>query len=117
MSGSETVGGLAILKLYGAKAIGGVIAVALGFAVLWPKTRNEGVARIGCSIAGSMLGGETLLQIVHNLISWYPKGTEAAMLIYVATGLPAWWVLGAFVLWFDTRKSKDIQQMIKDAKS
>jgi hypothetical protein len=115
--GSETLGGIALVKLYGIKVIAGFIAVILGFAVLWPKTAKEGVLRIGCTVAGSMLGGETALQIVYNLIAWYPKGDEAKMLIYVAVGLPAWWIIGGFVFWFDKRKDKDLQEMIRDVKS
>jgi hypothetical protein len=117
MSGSETAGGLALVKLYGIKAIAGVIAVAAGFMVLWPKSKREGIVRIASTIGGSMLGGETVLQVAYSFLPWYPKGQEAAMLIYVATGLPAWWVLGGFILWFENRKSKDLQEMVKDVKS
>lgn len=98
------------------KVIAGFIAVILGFAVLWPKSAQEGVLRIGCTVAGSMLGGEAVLQSVYNLVAWYPRGDEAKMLVYVATGLPAWWILGGIILWFEKRKGKDIQELIQDVK-
>jgi hypothetical protein len=30
-------------------------------------------------------------------------------------GLPAWWLLGALILWFDRRRSKDIGEIAHDA--
>ena len=33
----------------------------------------------------------------------------------VAAGLPAWWVLGACVRWFDKRRGKDIGELAVDA--
>ena len=117
MSGPETAGGLALVKIYGIKVIAGAIAVAAGFMILWPQSKREAMVRIASTIGGSMLGGEALLQIVYNFLPWYPKGQEAAMLIYVMTGLPAWWILGGFVLWFNKRKDKDLQEMVKDVKS
>ena len=43
------------------EALAGALATALMFAVLWPKTAREGVARIACTISGSMLAGAPLL--------------------------------------------------------
>jgi hypothetical protein len=33
----------------------------------------------------------------------------------VLAGLPAWWILGALLLWFDRRRSKDIAEIAQDA--
>ena len=35
--------------------------------------------------------------------------------LMVAAGLPAWWVLGACVRWFDKRRGKDIGELAADA--
>jgi hypothetical protein len=33
----------------------------------------------------------------------------------VLAGLPAWWILGALLLWFERRRSKDIAEIAQDA--
>ena len=35
--------------------------------------------------------------------------------LMVLAGLPAWWILGAIVRWFDSRKDKDIGQLAVEA--
>ena len=35
--------------------------------------------------------------------------------IMVVAGLPAWWVLGAVVLWLERRRGKDIGELVQDA--
>jgi hypothetical protein len=49
-------------------------------------------------------------------------GLEPAMgLLFVAApvmvlaGLPAWWILGAVMRWFDKRRDKDIAELAHDA--
>lgn len=109
---STAAGASALLHAYGAKAIAGAIAVGIGFALMWPKTRREGVARIICTIAGSALGGRPLLAAVQHWLPWYPADGE--MLVFVAAGLPAWWVMGACVLWLQRRKHKDAGELIDE---
>lgn len=33
----------------------------------------------------------------------------------VMSGLPAWWIIGAVVLWLDKRRGKDIGELAHDA--
>jgi hypothetical protein len=33
----------------------------------------------------------------------------------VLAGLPAWWIVGAVLLWFERRSSKDIAEIAHDA--
>lgn len=108
--------GVYLLKVYGLKLMAGTLAAALMFAVLWPRTAREGVSRIACTLAGSMLGGEPLLAIVRTSLAWWPEGQEAAMLVYVGAGLPAWWVLGAIARWLDKRRDRDIAELAADAR-
>lgn len=107
--------GVALAKSQAVTFLAGAIAAGLMFAVLWPRTAREGVSRIACTIAGSMLGGEPLLAYVHATFAWYPHEVKAAMLVYVISGLPAWWLLGGFARWFDKRRRQDIGQMAQDA--
>lgn len=97
------------------KLLAGAVAAGLLSAVLWPRTAREGISRITCTIAGSMLGGKPLLALVTTHVAWYPAGEESAMLVYVCAGLPAWWVIGGVARWFDKRRGKDIAQTAKDA--
>lgn len=116
----ETSGGAgvsALIKIYGIKIIAGVLAVAISFAFLWPKTAKEGVVRIGATIGGSILGGAVLAQWVYSMFAWWPRDVEAAMVIYVAAGLPAWWVLGFIFKWLHNRQDKDAAEIIKEIKS
>lgn len=95
--------------------VAGAIAAGLMFAVLWPRTAREGVSRIACTIAGSMLAGKPLLAFVHAHAAWYPVADEANMLVFVGAGLPAWWLLGGFARWFDRRRKRDLGEMFNDA--
>ena len=113
---SGSAGVTALVKIYGFKVIAGFLAVVISFAFFWPKTAKEGVIRIGCTIAGSVLGGATLAQWVYSMFAWWPRDTEAAMLIYVAAGLPAWWILGFIFKWLQNQRDKDAAEVIKDWK-
>ena len=104
----------ALIKIYGLKLIGGVLAVAISFAFLWPKTAKEGVVRIGATIGVSILCGSILAQWVYSFFPWWPRDVEAAMIIYVAAGLPAWWVLGFIFKWLHTRQDKDAAEIIRE---
>lgn len=105
-----------LIKAYGIKVLAGALAAGLMFAVLWPRTAREGVARIACTIAGSMLAGEPALALVRSSAAWYPQGLQSDMLVFVAAGLPAWWLLGAVARWLDKRRDKDIGELASDAR-
>ena len=109
-------GGAWLIKMYGLKLIAGAIAVAISFAFLWPKSAKEGVVRIACTMGGSMLFGEAAQSFVHSQLAWWPRTHESSMIIFVAAGLPAWWLLGAVFRWLDKRKEKDIGELYQDAK-
>ncbi|WP_257638215.1 hypothetical protein [Janthinobacterium sp. UMAB-56] len=83
------------------------------------------------TIISSILLGPALVVAVR---SWWPSlfenAKEVAVLydsepalgflfiaapLMVAAGLPAWWVLGATVRWFDKRRDKDIGELARDA--
>lgn len=124
--------GSAIAKYFGLQLGAGAVAAALGFLVLWPKTAREGFARLVSTIISSMIFGPVLVAFAH---SRYPDIFASARALAVATGispqfglfyagapflviagLPAWWVLGGLVRWFDRRHNKDIAEMVADAR-
>lgn len=127
----ETAGGAAAIKFFGVTVVAGVLAATLGFMFMWPKTMREAFVRFFCAIASSFFFGPMLAMGAH---SWWPGlftsarefGTQyagdpllgvlvAAAPFFVMAALPAWWVLGALVLWLDRRRGKDLAEMATDA--
>lgn len=109
----------------------GVAAAALTFLFTWPRTRREALVRFACSICTAALLGPLLLVALH---SWWPTLFDSARVlavlygapamlgvvavacpILVLAGLPAWWGLGAVVLWLERRRGKDIGELVHDA--
>jgi len=131
-SAAGVAAGSAIAKYFGLQLGAGAVAAALGFLVLWPKTAREGFARLASSIIASIVFGPPLVAFVY---SRYPDVFTSARalaeasgvkpefgLLYagapllVIAGLPAWWVLGAVLRWFDKRRDKDIAEIVQDAR-
>jgi uncharacterized membrane protein YkvI len=125
--------GTALLKIFGVPVLTGAIATALGYLFLWPRTRKEAFVRFLVTIITSIVLGPVVVVMVR---SWWPALFESAKDIaglygadpalgflfiaaplMVMVGLPAWWVLGAFVRWFDKRREKDIAELVVDAAS
>lgn len=129
---SSAAGGITAWK-FGAALLGiGVVASAIGFVVLWPRTLKEGVSRIAATILGSMVFGPAAAVAAFNR---FPELFQAAVLLaeklgldpiygwisaaapwMVMAGLPVWWVGGAFARWFDRRRDKDIAELAKDVR-
>ncbi|WP_454735350.1 hypothetical protein [Cupriavidus necator] len=131
-STSTVAGGTLLAKLVGWPIIIGAVTAALGMLVLWPKTMLEGFTRLVVTILSSSIIGPFFVFWLHG---WKPElfasakqiATEAGIdplyglllvsaPLLVMSGLPAWWVLGAIVRWFDKRKGQDIGELIHDAK-
>ncbi len=130
-SGGAVAGG-ALLKYFGLQAaFSGAVAAALGFLVLWPTSKKEGFARLVVTILSSTMFGPVLVAVVHS--KWPDLFASAKVVaemnglepvlgvmfascpILVAAGLPAWWILGGVVRWFEKRRDKDVGEMIHDA--
>ncbi|MGN5479541.1 hypothetical protein ACTMU2_29405 [Cupriavidus basilensis] len=90
------------------------------------------IARLLCSVGTSIVFGPALVAFAH---SQYPTLLESAQSmavasgmsaqtgsvyaiapILVAAGLPAWWIIGAVLRWFDKRSNEDIGELIADAR-
>lgn len=128
---SSAVGGLAAWKLAGGILGIGVIASALGFLVLPPKSIREFAVRAVATMAGSAMVGPVLviaayvkypemfaagakLAAAWGYDPWAGHFMVAAPLLAMA-GLPFWWLLGAGVLWLDRRRGKDLGELARDA--
>jgi hypothetical protein len=128
---TTSAGASALIKIFGVPVLAGAAATALTFLFMWPRTRREAFVRLMATIATSGLLGPLLVIAVH---SWAPglftsaaavaalNGIDPALgMLFVAGpimvlgGLPAWWVLGAIVLWLERRRGKDIGELAHDA--
>ncbi|WP_039965246.1 hypothetical protein [Ectopseudomonas oleovorans] len=107
----------ALLKYFGLHIGAGALAATLGFLVLWPRSMREGFARLFCTIVASSVFGPVLVVQMHAarpelfasaeaVAALY--GLEPALgLLFVATpllviaGLPAWWLIGAALRFFE----------------
>lgn len=131
MAIETTAAGGALIKFFGIPVLAGAAATSLGFMIMWPKTKKEAFTRFFVSTLFSILFGPALVVAVR---SWWPTlfdsakdvaslyGSDPALgflfiaaPLMVAAGLPAWWVLGATVRWFDKRRDKDIGELARDA--
>jgi len=123
---------IALAKYFGTQLIIGVISTALAFIVLPPKTKIEFFGRMVCTLLASYLFGPILVAAVHG---WFPGLFDSAAavaalngqdtsfgVLYVSAplqviaGMPAWWIIGAFIRWFDRRNDKDIGGLFTDVR-
>jgi pheromone shutdown protein TraB len=119
------------LKLAAVPFAAGLAATGLGFLFLWPKSGREAAARFACTLLACTVAGPCLAVAAY---CWWPglfasAGAAAALAggpaelgvllvaapFLVLAGLPAWWILGALLLWFERRRSKDIAEIAHDA--
>ena len=128
---TSTAAGGALIKIFGVPVLAGAAATALAFMFMWPKTLKEAFFRLTCAIASSVFFGPVLV-----LAAWatWPKLFDGAIAaaraahmdplagvfvvaapFLLVAALPAWWVIGGVLLWFDRRKGKDIGEMAHDA--
>lgn len=111
---TTSLGVAALIKGYGLKVLAGILGAAIMYAVLWPRTAREGVARMALAIAGSTLWGDVALAMVRSYAEWWPPGHAGEMPVYAAAGAPAWWVLGMIARALDNRRGKDAVQVLDE---
>ena len=128
---TSTGAGIALVKYVGVQAIVSLSAVVLGFLVLRPKSAAEALVRIICTVIASFMFGPLLVSVVHSFWpSLFTSALEVSRLdgsntgilyitapLQIIAGLPAWWIVGAYVRWFDKRKDKDLGDLISDMRS
>lgn len=130
---TTSAGGIALVKLFGGTTAAASAAVTLGFLFMWPKSLREACLRIVCTLICSTCFGPFFVIAAH---AWWPTLFASAAtvardagappllgLLFVAApmlvlaGLPAWWVVGAFVRWFEKRREQDIGQLVAEARA
>jgi hypothetical protein len=128
---STSIHAAALVQILALPVAAGMAATALTFLFMWPRTRREALVRFTCSVCTAALLGPLLLAALH---SWWPTLFESARVVavlygapaalgvmavacpvLVLAGLPAWWVIGAIVLWLEHRRGKDIGELVHDA--
>ncbi len=108
----------ALVKWFGFHVSAGALAAAMGFLILWPRSIHEGFARLFITIVASSVFGPMLVVHIHSSRpEWFASArTVAEMynlepalgLLFVASpllvmaGLPAWWLIGALVRFFES---------------
>lgn len=130
---SSAAGGIAAWKLAGGILGIGVVASAMGFLVLLPKTAKEAAVRVVATMIGSAMFGPFLVAALYS--HWpevFASGTRLAVgmglepwlgLFIIGApliamgGLPFWWLLGAAVLWLEKRRGKDLGELAADARA
>lgn len=122
--GSTGLGGLAALKVAMAYGVPAALAAILGLLIMPPKTPREFTVRSISTVSCSFMFGPGLAAAV---IAWKPglmdamtwlahhgAGSDDALLakFYVLgpsmllAGLPAWWVLGAYMRWMSRMRDQ-----------
>lgn len=131
ISTSAASGG-AIFKLFGVPIVSAAAASALGFMVLWPKTPREAALRVLTTAVFSLVFGPVLVFMLHSQFpDLFASARQVATLagmhhevgllaiagpVMVVAGLPAWWILGAVVLWLERHKHRDIGELVDDVR-
>lgn len=121
--GISGAAGFALFKLYGAKAVFGMVGAALLYVVL-PPTNKDGSfnARefaIRLAVAGifSVMFGDMVADIINNtwLSAWVqPYKHKSAIDLMV--GAPGWWISRAVALALRKRENTDLVDVIKEVK-
>jgi len=133
--GSTGLGGWAALKVAAAFGVPAALAALIGMLLMPPKTPREFVARTTCTVVSSFLFGP-LLAIAA--ISWMPSlmgsahwvaartglGSEGLLAMFyvlgpcmLLAGLPAWWVLGAYMRWMATMRQKGLLEWVVEVRA
>jgi len=119
---AESAGGIAALvKLYGIKALFGMMGTALLYMVLPPRNADgsfnefEFAGRLACAGVFSCVFGDPVFAL---LVQHWPAMATAfgPKPVDLMVGAPAWWITRAVALWFQRRSDKDIAELTKDAK-
>lgn len=119
----ETSGafGVAAAKVIGLKAVLAMIGAAILYMVMPPErpdgsfSRSEFAARLAVAVFFSLLLGDWVVSVIHGLAPWLMAEKHPAP-FWVASGAPGWWVSRSAALWIYNRRSKDIGELVNDAR-
>jgi hypothetical protein len=124
--GTTGLGGLAALKVAMAYGVPAALAAMLGLLIMPPRSVREFTIRTISTVSCSFMFGPAL---AAGVIAWKPglmdamiwlsqhgAGSDDALLakFYVLgpsmllAGLPAWWVLGAYMRWMSRMRDQGV---------
>ena len=119
---SSSVTSFAAYKLAIAYGIPTVLATVIVMLLTQPKSTREWCVALISTVASSIYGGAFLVRYLGYHV-WLAEGESlpAGGLfvlggLYLLCGLPAWILIRAIFAWTETRKTKDIGELVKDAK-
>lgn len=119
-----------ILKFILGHTVAAAVATALGFLLVQPRSPREAMVRIFSTLFSSFIFGPIAVAYIHlNYPGIFESAAAAAASegmvglgemyvswpIVVLCGLPAWWIMGWVMRWFDNRKDKDFGQVVSEA--
>ncbi|BBE09796.1 Uncharacterized protein MCB1EB_1635 [Mycoavidus cysteinexigens] len=132
MEPTTSTGIAALIKYIGAQAAIAVMTIILTLLLSWPKNAQEGAARLAGTFFLSFIFGPLAAMAAYwawpGLFEVAKRLTQAHQFdpmfgyLYVCApfqvlaGLPAWWIVGAIVRWFERRKGMDIGEIIEDGR-
>ncbi len=113
---SSGAAGFAAYKLAMAYGVPACLAAVLVMLIAHPKGKREWAAALISTVSGSIYGGAFAIRY-FGLQTWTEEVDSAVMLggVYFVCGLPAWVLIRAGSAWVEKRKSKDLQELVKDA--
>ncbi|GLK92392.1 hypothetical protein E2544_08875 [Achromobacter insolitus] len=132
---STGLGGLAALKVAMAYGIPAAIAAILGLLIMPPRTAREftvrSISTVSCSflfgpaVAAAVIAWKPSLMEAMTWLAQHGAGSDDALLakFYVLgpsmliAGLPAWWVLGAYVRWMASMRQKGLLEWVAEARA
>ena len=133
--GSTGLGGLAALKVAMAYGIPAAIAAILGLLIMPPRTAREftvrSISTVSCSflfgpaVAAAVIAWKPSLREAMTWLAQHGAGSDDALLakFYVLgpsmliAGLPAWWVLGAYMRWMASMRQKGLLEWVAEARA
>lgn len=131
-SSTGAAGAVKIMLMFGVPA---ALAALIGMLIMPPHTKGEFIARITCTVISSIIFGPIL---AIGLITWQPEILTAAAALAKQTdlghdnlmsmfyvlgpcqliaGLPAWWVLGAYMRWMAKMRDDGVPNWISNFRS
>jgi hypothetical protein len=131
----SSTSGIAAIKIALAFGVPAALAAIIGLLLMPPRTAREFVVRTVSTVACSLLFGPLL---AISMVSWMPSligsahwmatrtgGADQPLLelfyllgpCMLIAGLPAWWILGAYMHWMASMREKGLPAWVREMRS
>ena len=113
---SSGVASYAVYKIFFAYGLPACLASIIVMLLTQPRSPRVWTLALLSTVASSIYGGAFAIRY-FGLHKWSEEVDSAVMLggVYLVCGLPAWVIVRASFAWAEKRKSKDLQELVKDA--